>query len=62
MQDQEFIIGKEDKKYCKRCHRELKSEKSKKLGYGDVCYKKSINHKSLYLFELEDIKCSTLEK
>lgn len=55
-------MGKEDKKYCKRCHRELKSEKSRKLGYGDVCYKKSINCKSLYLFELEDTKCLISEE
>ena len=42
-------------KYCKRCHRKLKDEKSKELGFGKVCYKKymQINQKKNYLFEVE---------
>ena len=41
-------------KYCKRCHRKLKDEKSKELGFGKICYKKYIqaNQKKNYLFEV----------
>lgn len=27
--------------FCLRCHRKLKNEKAKQLGYGKVCYEKS---------------------
>lgn len=36
---------------CRRCGRKLKSEKSKKQGMGEICYKKSLtekNHKKLF--------------
>lgn len=41
-------------KYCKRCHRKLKDEQSKKLGYGKVCYKKVNLYKDIYLFEIKE--------
>lgn len=41
------------KKLCKRCHRKLKDEKSKKLGFGPTCYKKYLNKQKIYLFEME---------
>lgn len=40
-------------RYCKRCHRKLKDEKSILLGYGSCCYKK-IQKNKIYLFEMED--------
>lgn len=27
--------------FCLRCHRKLKSEDARKIGYGKVCYKKA---------------------
>ncbi|MFW6025479.1 MAG: DUF6011 domain-containing protein [Candidatus Woesearchaeota archaeon] len=33
-------------KRCRRCNRILKTEESKNLGYGKVCYKKIKNDKS----------------
>lgn len=39
---------------CKRCHRKLKDEKSKELGFGKVCYKKYLSRKKVYLFEMEE--------
>lgn len=39
---------------CRRCHRKLKDELSKELGFGPVCYKKHIEKQSKnYLFELD---------
>lgn len=38
---------------CKRCHRKLKDERSKKLGFGKVCYQKYLNKKKRYLFDVE---------
>ena len=38
---------------CKRCHRKLKDEKSKELGFGKVCYKKYLKRKKSYLFDME---------
>lgn len=29
--------------YCLRCHRRLKNEQAKKIGYGKVCYEKAKN-------------------
>ena len=40
------------KKFCKRCHRELKDNQSKQIGYGPVCYKKYLDRKKIYLFDL----------
>lgn len=46
---------KKDRRNCKRCGRELKSEESRELGYGPVCYSK-INHTELKpLFEMEKV-------
>lgn len=47
---------KEENKYCKRCHRQLKDEQSKQLGFGPVCYQKQIKKKVNYLFNMEDNK------
>lgn len=38
---------------CKRCHRRLKDERSKELGFGKVCYQKYLNRKKTYLFDME---------
>ena len=29
--------------FCLRCHRRLKNEEAKKIGYGKVCYEKAKN-------------------
>ena len=42
-----------EKGICKRCHRKLKDEKSKELGFGKVCYQKYLNKKKSYLFDME---------
>ena len=55
-------IMSEEISICKRCHRKLKDEKSKKLGYGITCYKKVSKRNSLFLFELEDTTCLNQEK
>lgn len=36
--------------YCLRCGRKLKSPKTRKQGYGDICYKKlkTIHKKTLF--------------
>lgn len=38
---------------CKRCHRKLKDENSKKLGFGKICYEKYMKRKRSYLFEMD---------
>ena len=45
-------------KVCNRCHRPLKTEQSKKLGFGATCYKKYLQKKKVYLFDFKytDIK------
>lgn len=43
----------QDNKICKRCHRKLKDERSKELGFGKVCYQKYLNRKKTYLFDME---------
>ena len=43
----------ESKVVCKRCHRPLKDEISKKLGFGRICYQKYLNRKKVYLFDME---------
>ena len=53
MENLQPIMQKENK-ICKRCHRPLKDEKSKQLGYGKICYQKITKKNSLYLFEMED--------
>lgn len=40
-------------KYCRRCHRKLKDEESKRLGYGKICYSKINKRRCLYLFDIE---------
>lgn len=47
------IMENNDKNICRRCHKKLKGEKSKELGFGPVCYKKYLNRKKQYLFEME---------
>lgn len=44
----------EDIKVCRRCHRKLKDEKSKKLGFGKICYQKYLKRKKSYLFDMEE--------
>lgn len=39
---------------CKRCHRKLKDEQSKKLGFGPICYQKYIQKSKNYLFDMEE--------
>ena len=29
-----------DFEYCLRCHRKLKNEEARKIGYGKICYEK----------------------
>ena len=45
---------KNDKEYeyCLRCGRKLKSEKTRKLGYGDICFKKMKTQHKHRLFTL----------
>ena len=38
---------------CRRCHRKLKDDKSKELGFGPVCYKKYLKKKKSFLFDIE---------
>ena len=40
------------KKLCRRCQKELKDNKSKKLGFGPVCYKKYLEKQKVYLFDI----------
>lgn len=42
-----------EKDICRRCHRKLTDEKSKTLGFGKICYKKYLQRKKTYLFEME---------
>lgn len=53
--NEEFIMPqhKDDSVICKRCHRKLKDETSKKLGFGKVCYEKYINKQKTYLFDIK---------
>ena len=46
---------------CRRCHRKLKDEKSKQLGFGKTCYQKYIKRKRHYLFEME-VSNETIDK
>ena len=54
-----IIVGEKmeeimEKNICRRCHRKLRDEKSKELGFGKVCYKKYLSRKKVYLFEMEE--------
>ena len=42
----------ENEVFCRRCHRKLKDEESKGLGFGKTCYKKYLKRKPNYLFEV----------
>lgn len=42
-----------DTKKCRRCHRKLTDEQSKKLGFGKICYKKYLSETKNYLFDIE---------
>lgn len=42
-----------DEVFCKRCHRKLKDEKSKEIGFGKICYEKYIKKSAMFLFEME---------
>lgn len=44
---------KEEVKYCRRCHRKLKDDKSRQLGFGPVCYEKQLINQKNYLFTME---------
>lgn len=48
----EIMVEDISKKLCTRCHRELKDSNSKKLGFGPICYKKYLQKKKVYLFEM----------
>ena len=37
---------------CRRCHRKLKDEESKKLGFGKICYQKYKKRNHNYLFDI----------
>lgn len=41
---------KEEFEYCLRCHRKLKNEEARKIGYGKVCLKKSKEKPKASLF------------
>lgn len=43
----------EETVFCKRCHKKLKNEEQKKLGFGKICYAKYLKRKRAYLFEME---------
>lgn len=51
-----------EKNICRRCHRKLLSEESKKLGFGKTCYKKYMQRKKTYLFEMEEYDENTFNK
>ena len=39
--------------FCLRCHRKLKKEEARKIGYGKICYEKSKTEKpKLTLFKV----------
>ena len=48
----EIMVENISKKLCNRCHRELKDDKSKQLGFGPICYKKYLQKQKIYLFDL----------
>lgn len=44
----------DENKICKRCHRKLKDDKSKELGFGPICYKKYLQRQKSYLFDMNE--------
>ena len=52
----------EENAICRRCHRKLKDEKSIELGFGQVCYKKYMAKKKVYLFDMEEIADDNSER
>lgn len=42
--------------YCLRCHRKLKSDKTRQQGYGDICFKKMKANQKNRLFTLDKNK------
>ena len=40
---------------CRRCHRRLKDDESKKLGYGKICYCKVNLKEKNYLFDIKGV-------
>lgn len=51
----ENIKNKNENIICKRCHRKLKDDKSKELGFGPICYEKHLNKHKSYLFNMEEL-------
>ena len=49
---QKKLLDGNEEIFCKRCHRKLRDEKYKKLGFGKICYEKYIKKSSLYLFDM----------
>ena len=43
-------IPKQKYKYCLRCGKPLKSDESKRVGYGPLCYSKMLHESKLSLF------------
>ena len=43
--------------YCLRCGRKLKSDKTRKQGYGDICFKKMKTNQRNRLFTLSHNSC-----
>lgn len=41
---------------CRRCHRKLKDNKSKELGFGPICYRKYLKQNKLFLFDMGEDK------
>ena len=48
-------VGMAEIKCCKRCGKKLRSEESKKRGYGKICWEKA-QQKSKPLFSLSENK------
>lgn len=47
-------MGKEQDKlyqYCLRCGRKLKTDETRRMGYGKTCAKKALRYEQLKLFE-----------
>lgn len=56
------VNQKTDEYICRRCHRKLKDETSRKLGFGKVCYKKYIQKSTVYLFDMEGVKNESIKR
>lgn len=50
------------KMYCKRCGRKLKTERSIKIGYGPVCFKKTFMKSSENQSDFDDFDTIYKEK